>query len=266
LTDATYDFKQGSIPLIISVPHLGQRIPDELLERMTPVAREVADTDWHLDRIYGFAQRVGASILGARFSRYVIDLNRPSTGESLYPGQTTTGLCPTETFRGEPIYRENHAPDEQAITARLDTYWAPYHAQLRTEIARLKRLHGNVLLWEAHSIASVLPRLFDGKLPDLNLGTNGGKSCAPVAIDAAIANLQHQPYTWVANGRFKGGYITRAYGRPEEGVHAIQLEMCQSTYMYETFPFDYRADLASGVSAVVERIVMAATNAVSRLH
>ncbi|RQV70311.1 N-formylglutamate deformylase [Burkholderia cenocepacia] len=266
MTHPTYYFEQGNIPLILSIPHLGTEIPDDLRAVMTPAALDVADTDWHLDRLYGFATRVGASILGARFSRYVIDLNRPPGGESLYPGQTTTALCPTETFRGEPLYRVGCAPDNKAIEARLDAYWEPYHAQLRAEIDRLTRLFGSVLLWEAHSIAGVLPRLFDGKLSDLNLGTNNGKSCASSVIDAAMTTLAGQPYSHALNGRFKGGYITRAFGQPDERVHAIQLEMCQSTYMNESSPFDYRPDLASKVSPVVERMVMAATDAVLKLR
>ncbi|MGN6317838.1 N-formylglutamate deformylase [Trinickia sp.] len=265
MTDATFLFDQGNIPLVVSIPHVGTEIPESLRERMTPAALEMADTDWHLDRLYAFARRAGASILAARFSRYVIDLNRPPGGETLYPGRTTTSLCPTETFRGEPVYREGCVPNEVAIGRRLDTYWEPYHACLRAEIDRLTRMFGHVLLWEAHSIASVLPRLFDGKLPDFNFGTNGGKSCAPAVVAAATATLAGQPYTHVLNGRFKGGYITRAFGLPEERVHAIQLEMRQSTYMDEASPFRYRPDLASKVSPVVERMVMAATDAVSRL-
>ncbi|MBN3776697.1 N-formylglutamate deformylase [Burkholderia sp. Ac-20345] len=261
MTDAVFDFHQGELPLLISIPHLGTDIPPQVRNQLTGVAEHVADTDWHLDRLYAFAKHAGASMLGARVSRYVIDLNRPASGESLYPGQTTTGLCPTETFRGEPLYASGAAPDAAEIARRLDAYWQPYHARLRAELDRLKAAHGAVLLWEAHSIASVLPRLFDGKLPDLNLGTNSGASCDARILDAVTGTLDRQPFTWVANGRFKGGYITREYGRPAEGVHAIQLEMCQSTYMDETPPFDYRADRAEQVGPVVARMVRAAVDA-----
>ncbi|WP_233850070.1 N-formylglutamate deformylase [Paraburkholderia sp. HD33-4] len=266
MTDSTvFDFKAGKVPLLISIPHLGRIIPDDLLDDYTDVARTVADTDWHLDQLYDFAAQAGAAVLSARVSRYVIDLNRPPSGESLYPGQTTTGLCPTETFRGESLYADGNAPSPEAITERLGTFHAPYHAKLRETLDALKAEFGQVLLWEAHSIASVLPRLFDGRLPDLNLGTNAGRSCAPQILDAVTATLGNQPFTWVANGRFKGGYITREFGRPEEGIHAIQLEMCQSTYMSESAPFAYRADLAERVKPVVENMVKAALDAMQRL-
>jgi N-formylglutamate deformylase len=260
VTEANFRFHQGTLPLLISIPHLGTDIPDAIRSQLTDAASDVADTDWHLDTLYDFAKRSGASVLAARYSRYVIDLNRPASGESLYPGQTTTGLCPTETFHGEPLYRNAVGPDEAELAARLNTYWTPYHSKLREELARMKAQFGTVLLWEAHSIASVLPRLFEGKLPDLNIGTNSGNSCDPRILDAITHTLESQPYTWIANGRFKGGYITREYGRPEQGIHAIQLEMCQSTYMNETAPFDYRPDLASQVAPVVERMVMAAVD------
>lgn len=261
-SDTDFHFRQGNVPLLISIPHLGTEIPAKVRAQMTDVAGLVADTDWHLDRLYDFATAMGASVLGARFSRYVIDLNRPSTGESLYPGQTTTGLCPTETFRGEPLYLQAGAPDSPEIAHRLNAYWRPYHAKLRLELDRLKAEFGQVLLWEAHSIASVLPRLFEGKLPDLNLGTNGGGSCDARVLDAITSTLSDERFTWVANGRFKGGYITRAYGQPDQGVHAVQLEMCQSTYMNETAPFDYRPDLADQIKPVVAKMVSAALRVV----
>jgi N-formylglutamate deformylase len=261
LTDTAFNFHQGTLPLLISIPHLGTEIPRHIRGQLSDVAPVVADTDWHLDRIYAFAKATGASVLAARVSRYVIDLNRPASGESLYPGQTTTGLCPTETFHGEPLYPNGAGPDEAEVAARLNAYWKPYHSKLREELDRLKAEHGTVLLWEAHSIASVLPRLFDGKLPDLNLGTNSGASCDSRILDAVAGTLDEQPFTWVTNGRFKGGYITREYGRPAGGIHAIQLEMCQSTYMDETPPFDYRPDLADRIEPVVERMVLTAVEA-----
>jgi N-formylglutamate deformylase len=258
-----FSFHQGSIPVLISIPHLGTDIPNETAEHMTGKALQVADTDWHLHRLYEFALRAGASVLGAKVSRYVIDLNRPPTGESLYPGRTTTGLCPGETFRGEPLYRSGKAPEQAEVQHRLRTYWQPYHAKLRSELDAMRAKFGSVLLWEAHSIASILPRLFDGKLSDLNVGTNAGASCRPGILDAISGALQSQTFTWVANGRFKGGYITRAYGRPEDGVDAVQLEMCQSTYMNEEAPFEYRPELAGKVQPLLERMVAAAARASS---
>jgi N-formylglutamate deformylase len=267
LIDTVFPFHRGSLPLLISVPHLGTEIPSDVRTQLADVADLVADTDWHLDRLYDFAATGGASVLGARVSRYVIDLNRPSSGDSLYPGQITTGLCPTETFRGEPLYPDaGKLPDTAEVQRRLAAYWQPYHAKLREELDRLRAEFGHVLLWEAHSIASVLPRLFEGKLPDLNIGTNSGKSCDARILDAIVATLGDQPFTWVANGRFKGGYITRAYGQPGHGVNAIQLEMCQSTYMNESAPFEYRPDLAGQVQPVVERMLSAALQAAAALQ
>ncbi|SDV50705.1 N-formylglutamate deformylase [Chitinasiproducens palmae] len=258
MADQPYRFTEGRLPLLISIPHLGREIPPDVAAQLQPHASVLSDTDWHLDRLYAFADTLGASVLSARYSRYVVDLNRPASGESLYPGQTTTGLFPTETFRGEPLYLDPAGPDARSSAERLSRYWQPYHDKLAEELARLKSRFGTVLLWEAHSIASVLPRLFDGKLPDLNLGTNGGRSCGSDVLDAVTAVLADQPYTWVVNGRFKGGHITRHYGRPDDGIHAIQLEMCQSTYMDETPPFAFRPDLADRVQPVLERMLGAA--------
>jgi len=261
-----YTLERGTAPLLISIPHLGTQIPDELRGQYTDAALTVADTDWHLDRLYAFAKELGATILGARVSRYVIDLNRPPNDESLYPGQTTTSLCPTETFRGEPLYRDGCIPDAAERQRRVATYWQPYHDTLRAELQRLHAQHTNVLLWEAHSIASVLPRLFDSKLPDLNLGTQDGRTAASIVQARAESAAASSGYTWVANGRFKGGYITRHFGAPHDGVHAIQLEMCQSTYMSETAPFDYVPSLAARVEPVLRQMVGGALEAVKALN
>ncbi|CCD37421.1 unnamed protein product [Candidatus Paraburkholderia kirkii UZHbot1] len=205
-----FSLERGDAPLMISIPHLGTHIPESLRGLYTDVALTVADTDWHLDRLlYAFARS-----LGARVSRYVIDLNRPPNDESLYPRQTTTSLCPTETFRGAPLYRDGCAPDADERTRRVATYWQPYHDTLRDELKRLRAQHRNVLLWEAHSIASVLPRLFDGKLPDLNIGTQDGRTAAPSVQDVVQHAAAAGPFTWIANGRFKGGFITRHFGTP----------------------------------------------------
>ncbi|WP_233868920.1 N-formylglutamate deformylase [Paraburkholderia adhaesiva] len=261
-----YTLERGTAPLLISIPHLGTHIPDALRGQYTDIALTVADTDWHLDRLYAFAKELGATILGARISRYVIDLNRPPNDESLYPGQTTTSLCPTETFRGEPIYRDGHAPDAAERQRRVTAYWQPYHDTLRAELQRLRTQHANVLLWEAHSIASVLPRLFDNKLPDLNIGTQEGRTAAAEVQARAERAAAASAYTSIANGRFKGGYITRHFGAPHDGVHAIQLEMCQSTYMHEAAPFDYDPALAATVEPVLREMVTGALDAVKALN
>ena len=253
-----YRLSTGTLPLLISMPHVGTRLPDEFVAQMNPGAVLRQDTDWHLERLYAFAVALGASVLEARVSRYVIDLNRPPGGESLYPGQTTTGLCPTETFRGEPLYQCGAAPDATEQQRRLHTYWMPYHAALSAELARLEARHGGAVLWDAHSIAGVLPRLFEGQLPDLNFGTNSGQSCGAAVLESVVAVAQGSPFTHVVNGRFKGGYITRHYGRPERNVHAIQLEMRQFLYMDEAPPFDYMEPRASTVQPLLQGMLQAA--------
>ena len=252
----------GRAPLLVSFPHSGIEIPDELAARMTPEALQRADVDWHLPRLYEFVGALGASTIVASVARHVIDLNRPPHDESLYPGQDVTGLLPLDTFRKQPLYRPGQAPDAAEAQQRRATYWQPYHDALRAELDRLRALHGSVVLWDAHSIASRMPRFFDGKLPDLNLGSADGRACAPglqAAVEAALGAQTR--FTQVSNGRFKGGHITRHYGQPGAGIHALQLEMCQSTYMDETAPFGYRADLAAQVQPLLQRMLEAALQA-----
>jgi len=231
---ASFTLHRGSAPLLISLPHNGTELPAALRPRLTAVGCRVADTDWHLDRLYDFAETLHASVLIPRYSRYLIDLNRPPDGAPLYPGQTETGLVPTRSFAGKPIYRNGCAPDADETAARRDRFWWPYHQALAAELERLRRQHGQVLLWEGHSIRSELPLLFDGRLPDLNLGTAAGASCG-AALQAGIEATLHAQsrYSLAVNGRFKGGYITRHYGRPEQGVHAVQMEIAQCNYQDE---------------------------------
>lgn len=261
--DPTFRFTPGRVPLLLSIPHLGTEIPPELRAGMADVADLRQDTDWHLDRLYDFAQALGASVIQARVSRYVIDLNRPPDGQSLYPGQTTTTLCPTDTFRGEPLYAPGQTPDTSEQARRLSRYWQPYHQQLRAELDRLKAQHGAVLLWDAHSIAGELPRLFDGQLPDLNFGTADGRSCAPAVIGAVLDAAAGAPFSRVLNGRFKGGHITRHYGAPQDGVHAIQLEMSQRLYMQEDAPFAYLPERAGQIQPLLQRMLAAGLHALA---
>ena len=256
-----FQFKPGGIPLLVSMPHVGTDIPDDIGVRMSPAAFQRTDTDWHLPQLYGFLDEMGASVLSARWSRYVIDLNRPPEDTNLYPGLDTTGLCPVDTFGRERLYQPGCAPSEAEVHRRLERYWQPYHTQLRAELDRLVALHGRVVLWDAHSIASVVPRFFEGRLPDLNFGTAEGQSCAP-GMQAAVAGAAQAQgeFTVAVNGRFKGGHITRRYGEPANNVHAIQLEMCQSLYMDETPPFDYRPDLARKVQPLLRKLVAAAAD------
>jgi N-formylglutamate deformylase len=254
-----YALHRGTAPLLVSLPHDGSAVPDGIGSRLTESARTVPDTDWHVSRLYSVARGMGASILVPRYSRYVIDLNRPPDDVSLYPGQNTTGLCPVVQFSGMPVYREGQVPTPDEVTSRVEQYWRPYHDALAAELQRLHAAHGRVVLWEGHSIKGELPFLFDGRLPDLNLGTAGGTSCSAATQERLEAVLAAQSsYDWVVNGRFKGGYITRHYGSPAEDIHAVQLEMCQSTYMDESYPYGYRANAAAKVIPVVEGMVRAA--------
>ncbi len=253
---APFVFHQGTQPLLISMPHAGTYVPPTLAARFTEEARQVPDTDWHMERLYAFAKDMGASILAATHSRYVVDLNRPPDGASLYPGQNVTGLCPVDTFDDTPIYTRGDVPDDSEIAARRDAVWAPYHAQLRAELDRIRAQHGVAVLWDAHSIRSVLPRFFEGKLPDLNLGTADGASCSPALAQELLAIARSAPgYTGVLNGRFKGGHITRHYGQPERNIHAVQLEMTQCSYMQEALPFSYLPEVAAGVQPHLERML-----------
>ncbi|MGH6625994.1 MAG: N-formylglutamate deformylase [Burkholderiaceae bacterium] len=247
-TEAPFAFHQGTRALLISMPHGGSYVPPAIAVRLTNEARQVPDTDWHLGRLYDFAVAMGASVLQATHSRYVVDLNRPPDNANLYPGQDTTGLCPIDTFDSTPVYRPGGAPEEAEIAARREAIWRPYHDKLASELERIKSVHGVAVLWDAHSIRSVLPRFFEGRLPDLNLGTADGVSCDPALAQTLLDIAKAAPgYTAVLNGRFKGGHITRRYGQPGRGVHAIQLEMAQCTYMQEQLPFDYLPELAARV-------------------
>jgi len=253
-----FSFHQGSAPLLISIPHGGVYLPPPLADRLAPEARAVPDTDWHLERLYAFAKDMGASILAATHSRYVIDLNRPPDGASLYPGKNVTGLCPVDTFDETPLYVRGDLPDAAEITARREAIWAPYHAQLRAELDRIRAAHGVAMLWDAHSIRSVLPRFFQGTLPDFNLGTADGASCAPALAQELLRIAQSAPgYTAVLNGRFKGGHITRHCGDPTRGIHAVQFEMTQCSYMQEALPFAYLPERAAQVQPHVRRMLEA---------
>ena len=253
---------RGTAPLLVSIPHAGTLIPHALERRLTPAALQRADVDWHLPRLYEFAHAMGATVIAANYARHVIDLNRPPQDESLYPGQDVTGLLPMDTFRKEALYLPGEAPDAAERDERRARWWQPYHDALREELERLRARHGQVVLWDAHSICSVLPRFFEGKLPDLNLGTADGRACASAVQAAAEAPMKAQGgYTHVSNGRFKGGWITRHYGNPAQGLHALQLELCQCTYMDEIAPFAYRTDLAARVQPLLRQMVAAAVEA-----
>jgi N-formylglutamate deformylase len=258
MNDAVFSLHRGSQPLLVSMPHVGTGIPPELAADFVDDALRVPDTDWHLEPLYRFVRARGASVLVPRLSRYVIDLNRPGDDRPMYAGANNTELCPTRSFAGEPLYRPGRAPDGDEIARRRAAYWQPYHDALAQELDRLKRAHGHVVLFDAHSIRSELPWLFEGKLPDLNLGTAGGASCAPSLRDALCRVLAGQRrYTYAVDGRFKGGHITRHYGEPHRAVHAVQLEMCWSCYMHERAPYVVDDALAGELRAVLAPLVEA---------
>ena len=252
-----WDLHRGNAPLVVDVPHAGTCIPDALALRMTAAARTVADTDWHVEKLYAFARDAGVTLLAATHSRYVVDLNRDPSGAALYPGADNTELCPTRTFANEPIYADGEMPGAGEIEARGRAFFAPYHAALQAELDRVRALHGYAVLLDGHSIRAEVPRFFAGRLPDLNLGTADGASCdAALAAVAAGALAEDAAFSQVVNGRFKGGYVTRHYGRPEHGVHALQLEMAQCAYMDEAPPFRWDAGRANALAGVLERLVV----------
>ena len=225
--------RRGDAPLVVSFPHAGTVIPPEIEARLTSPWLARKDADWWIDRLYGFAADLGAAGIHTAISRTVIDVNRDPSGASLYPGQATTGLCPTETFDGEPLYRPGEEPQASEVEERRATYFEPYHDALSAELDRLRARHGTVVLYDCHSIRSVVPRLFDGELPHFNIGTNKGASCAPELTEKIEAVCDASPFSRVTNGRFTGGWITRQYGRPENGVHAVQMELACRGYMHE---------------------------------
>ncbi|MDK3016580.1 N-formylglutamate deformylase [Pseudodonghicola flavimaris] len=244
----------GEGPVLLSVPHAGEILPDSLRAALTPEAAGLRDTDWHMDRIARDVLPEGGSLLAARVTRYAVDLNRSKDDTPLYTG-ATTGLISTIDFDGTPLYRPGAEPTATERAARIATYWEPYHAALAAEIDRIRAAHGYCLLLDVHSIRSRVPRLFEGRLPDLNLGTNSGASCAPALGEAAFAALQDSGFSAVRDARFKGGFITRHYGNPAQNVHALQIEIAQDCYMIEEHPWTYlpeRADrLKDALSALI---------------
>lgn len=253
--DKVLSFHQGRLPLLVSMPHAGLKLTPAVRDGLVPAARSLPDTDWHIPRLYDFVRDMGASVVAAEYSRFVIDLNRPEDDQPLYVG-ATTGLFPATLFDGEPLFEHGKVPSAAERAGYLESIWRPYHDTLRNELARLKAQFGYALLWDAHSIRSHVPHLFDGKLPDFNLGTFNGASCDAELAGRLQAVCAGAPgYTHVLNGRFKGGHITRHYGDPAQDIHAVQLELAQSTYMEEVEPFTYREDLAGPTQGVLRGLL-----------
>ena len=225
--------QRNDAPLIVSMPHTGADIPPEFECALSSPWLARKDGDWWVERLYNFAPELGATVIRTAISRTVIDVNRDPTGRSLYPGRNTTELCPTTTFDGERLYIAGREPDAAEIARRRERFFEPYHSALRAEIERLIDRHGKIVLFEAHSIRSQIPRLFDGELPHFNIGTNSGLSCDNTLSSAVAAVCVESEFAQVVNGRFRGGYTTRHYGEPARGVHAIQLELAMRGYMDE---------------------------------
>jgi N-formylglutamate deformylase len=247
--------EEGSGPIILGMPHVGTNIPDSIKLRLNETGRAIADTDWWIDKLYdGLLNE--ASVVKATFSRYVIDANRAPSGESLYPGQNTTGVCPATTFDDVPIYVGGQEPDDDEVTERAATFHAPYHAALAEQIERVKAKHGIAILYDCHSIRSHISYLFDGQLPVFNIGSNEGCTCASVIEQAVVAVCASAaPFDYALNERFKGGWTTRRYGQPKNNVHAIQMELGQRAYMDEQPPWAYREDRAATIRSHLRDIL-----------
>lgn len=255
------DINQGDSPLILAQPHGGTEVPESIWSRLNNTGHKLSDTDWHISRLYqGLLDDV--TCVSTRIHRYVIDANRNPSDESLYPGQNTTGLCPTTTFDGTPIYTEGESPSPDEIKERQQQYHQPYHDALQTEIDRIKQKHGYVVLYDCHSIRSNIPYLFEGRLPDFNIGTVNGTSCDPSIESKVLEECQKADlYSNIVNGRFKGGWTTRHYGNPAENCHAVQMELTQSTYMHEFEPWDYDPEKANAIRPVLGNILQSILDA-----
>jgi N-formylglutamate deformylase len=246
---------RGEAPLVVSLPHTGTEIPAAYERGLVSPWLARKDADWWIERLYDFVADLDATVIRTTISRTVIDVNRDPSGVSLYPGQATTELCPTTTFDGEPLYEPGTEPTEDEIAERRVRFFDPYHATVNAEIDRLRARHATVVVYDCHSIRSVIPRLFDGILPHFNIGTNGGTTCAPSLSDPVEKICLGSGFSHVVNGRFKGGYITRHYGRPDDSIHAVQLEMTWDCYMDETPPCAYRPDKAAQVQPLLRELL-----------
>lgn len=254
--DQLFSFAPGDSPLLVDVPHAGVELCPGLAERLTGEGLKLTDTDWHVEKLYGFAPGMGAGLMVARHSRYVVDLNRDPSGQALYPGADNTEICPTRGFDNMPLYREGMAPDAAEVAQRVEAYWRPYHARLAAELEAIRDRHGYAILLDGHSIAAEVPRFFAGRLPDLNLGSNDGRSSSPeLAARANDILAAADGFSHVHNGRFRGGHITRHYGQPGLGLHALQLEIARDCYMDENNLRHWDAGRAAPLVDVLRRLV-----------
>lgn len=257
MTPPIYTLHQGTRPLLVSVPHAGQVVPADLAARMVPRAEGVEDTDWHLEKLYAFVVSLGASLIVPTYSRFVVDLNRPNDNQPMYPGVNNTELVPTRFFTGDAIYRDGEAPTEAEVRARCTKYWQPYHDAIEQELTRLHGAHGHAVILDGHSIRAEVPWLFEGRLPDLNLGTANGESCdAGLRAKLAQSLNAQAAFSHVVDGRFKGGHITRHYGKPSRGWHAVQMEMGWHTYADDkAMPPTWLPERARAVQGVLRELI-----------
>lgn len=259
MTDV-FTFSEGDSPLLVSIPHDGRHLAPGQVDRMTQAARALPDTDWHVRKLYDFAVDLGASVIAANYSRYVVDLNRGTDDLALYEDQVSSGLFPDKTFAGKDIYISGETVSSQEQQQRISAYWRPYHERIATTLVKLRQKHGYALLWDAHSIAGEVPSLFKGVLPDLNFGTNDGSSCGEGIVASLMRAAEESDYSVVLNERFRGGFITRQYGAPGGGIHAIQLEISQRNYMDEktlSYQDDRSVKLAVSIRNMIEAFMQA---------
>lgn len=265
MSPAWLEITEGQSPLLLSIPHSGTEFPQHLKPGLVSPFLATCDTDWWVERLYEFASNLGATVIRTTLSRTVIDVNRDPSGQSLYPGQATTGLCPLTTFDGAPLYVPGAEPDAQGIAARTRDFFAPYHAALGAQLARVQQRHRDVVLYDCHSIRSRVPRLFAGELPQFNLGTHGGRSCDPRLREAIAQVCVASGRTHVVDGRFKGGYITRHYGQPAAHVHALQMELACRGYLHEpegglnadNWPAPFDPSRAAALRVTLEKVLAA---------
>jgi len=252
-----YDWRQGTLPLLVSIPHAGTYVPEPIADRFSVAARGLPDTDWFVDRLYAFAAGLGASIIHATHSRYVVDLNRAPDSAALYATMPSSAICPTSTFAGKPLYRAGQEPDEGEIAGRIRRYWQPYHDCIDAELCLMREQYGVALLWDAHSIASEVPELFTGVLPEFSFGTRDDASC-PRRISDQLLDLVTRDgrYGAALNGRFRGGYIILHHGRPIDNVHAVQLELAQRSYMIESPTPVWDAVHAQAAAGLISKLLL----------
>ncbi|GAA4113631.1 N-formylglutamate deformylase [Aquimarina addita] len=250
ITEATVP----KVPILISIPHAGTQFPVEIKHYYKKKMRNhLDDTDWYVHKLYEFAPSLGITIIKANLSRWVIDLNRDPKSIPLYTdNRLITAITPITDFYGNNIYTSSSSePDPIEIQRRLDLYYWPYYRQIETLIADLKKKFGKVLLWDAHSIRHLVSTIQKKPFPDMILGNNDQKTAHPQLILTALEKLRSKKFEVAHNTPFKGGHITRYFGKPAQNVHALQLEMNKILYMDDN-EITYNTKRASEVQEVLQ--------------